>query len=95
MIQSQDCCPTIQVTSNSYGATFFPQLMGTYIMSSDYQVSGRRIYRSQSNNDFLVYLHDWGPSAGMEWTFAPRLGRDKYSLHKIIYLSTIATLRVV
>ena len=77
MIQSQDCCPTIQVTSNSYGSTFFPQLMGTYIMSNDYQVSGRRIYRSQSN-DFLVYLHDWGPSAGMEWTFAPRLGRDIY-----------------
>ena len=73
-MQSEDCCPTIEVTSNSYGATFFPQLMGTYMMSNDYQVSGRRIYQSQNDNNFLVYLHDWGPRAGMEWTFAPRLG---------------------
>ena len=32
------CCPTIEISSNSYGATFFPQLMGTYFLTDDYQV---------------------------------------------------------
>ena len=69
--------------------------MGTYMMSNDYQVSGRRIYQSQNDNNFLVYLHDWGPRAGMEWTFAPRLGtihilRNTY--RKVINLITYTAL---
>ena len=43
--RSQNCCPTVEVTSNSYGSTLFPHLMGSYVLTSDYQVSGRRVYK--------------------------------------------------
>lgn len=75
----QVCCPTVEVRSESYGATFYPHAMGTYIISNDYQVSGRRVYRHQSTDaEFLIYLHDWGPKAGMEWTFSTRLGDPSF-----------------
>ena len=57
--------------------------MGTYVMSNDYQVSGRRMYH-QKNGKYLIYLHDWGPHKGMEWTFSQQLGMDR--LFEIIYL---------
>ena len=28
----------------------------------------------RNHHTFKVYLHDWGPNAGMEWTFARQLG---------------------
>ncbi len=75
--RSQNCCPTVEVTSNSYGSTLFPHLMGTYVLTSDYQVSGRRVYQ-QVNGEHLVYLHDWGPTSGMEWVFSLHLGSPQF-----------------
>jgi hypothetical protein len=48
--RSEKCCPTLEVTSNSYAATFFPHLMGSYTLTDDYKVSGRRVYK-QINNE--------------------------------------------
>ena len=60
--KSQKCCPTIEVSSE-LSATFYPQAMGSYVMSDEYQVSGRRVYK-QSNGKYFIYLHDWGPNRG-------------------------------
>ncbi len=68
-----ECCPSVEITSNSFGSTFWPQLMGTYFISKDFLVSGRRYYKHQ-DKEYYIYLHDWGPQAGMEWTFATQLG---------------------
>ena len=72
------CCPTVEVTSNSYGGTFFPQVMGSYVISDEYQVSGRRVY-VHTSQQFFIYLHDWGPESGMEWIIGtPQLGSPKF-----------------
>ena len=72
--KSNQCCPTLEISSNSYGATFFPQLMGSYLMSTENKVSGRRVY-VHTNGQYFIYMHDWGPRSGMEWIVgSPTLG---------------------
>ena len=52
--------------------------MGSYVISEDYQVSGRRVYVHTSQR-FFIYLHDWGPESGMEWVIGtPELGNPKF-----------------
>ena len=74
---NKSCCPSVEVTSNSFAATFYPHLMGSYLLDPQYQVSGRRVYK-QAYGSYLIYLHDWGPNAGMEWRFSSDLGDSSY-----------------
>ena len=63
--EEQECCPTLELSSNSYGATFFPHLMGSYLISPDYRVSGRRVYRRACQSAVNVAdpkPADWGES---------------------------------
>ena len=55
---AQQCCPIVEITSNSHASNSYPEVMGTYMMSNDYQVSGRRVYHQQNGNHLVIFFVD-------------------------------------
>ena len=53
---AQQCCPIVEITSNSHASNLYPEVMGTYMMSNDYQVSGRRVYHQQNGNHLVIFF---------------------------------------